>query len=97
MARKRSACRRKPVAFGRRHGLTAKRVFPRETCALEFFCGGGDPLESRPKPRSSGGKVPGHRNDEAEAILSIPQLHLSYKPGPIYVRIREHHPRERFR
>jgi len=72
MARKRRSGRRKPVAFGRRHGLTAKRVFLRKTCTLEFICGGGEPLERRPKARSSGGKVPGHRNDEAEAVLRIP-------------------------
>ena len=75
---------------GAKHLTRARR-------ALEFFCGGGDSLECRPKPRSSGGKILGHRNDEAEAVLNVPQLHLSYKPGPIHVRVREHHPRERFR
>lgn len=96
MARQRRSSRRKPFAFGRRHGVTAKRVFPRETCTLEFFCGVGEPLERRPKPRPSGGKIPGDCNDEAKAVLRIPKLHLSYEPRPIHVREREHHPGQRF-
>jgi len=97
MVRKRRAGRCKPLPLGRRHGFTAERVFPRETCTLEFLRGGGDSLERRPKPRSSGGEILGHRNDKAEAVLHIPQLRLAYEPGPIHVWVREHYPRKRFR